>query len=379
MYNIFNFVLFLLATLLTSTAAAPFPAYEAPPTGGSVAWPGWDGIDKLFVFGASYTSTGFNWLKSPAPSASLPLGNSLRGTTSSNGPCFVTYLTTTFNASKVLTYNFAFPGAQVDHAATRAKPLAPGVTDKPGNDMTQQVFHGFLPSYTDKVHAPYAEWKSSSSLFVSFFGINDAIAYYKRQSSVRPAVTDKIMAAYTANLDALYKAGARHFLLLNTPPMESSPYFAYTKTTSGTGDDHMSASELATDAANMAKTVEDYNSRFPALVSGFKASHPEATLFWFDTHQMYSSMHSSSPFGTLPDTSAYGLQPFKNLTRSCQFYAKAAMGEYLGADDFDDPRCGGSVGEYFWLNGLHVTWSVHKIMAGRIAEGLRKGVAGRLV
>ncbi|KAL8707203.1 MAG: hypothetical protein Q9225_007804, partial [Loekoesia sp. 1 TL-2023] len=319
-----RFLALLFTTLSTfrpsSAAPAPFLATAAPVPRSSNHWPGWDHIDKLFVFGASYTSTGFNWLKEPSPSPQNPLGNSIRGTTSSNGPNFITYLTTTFNASKLQTYNFAYPGAEVDHTATSAKPLSNSEINKPGNDMRQQVNNGFIPSYTYKLHKPYAEWEGSKSLFISFFGINDVLSYYKRQETT--TVTDRVMASYATNLDTLYEAGARNFLLLSTPPLDISPYFTHGETPSGNGD-HLTSSQRQSDREKIKKAVEDYNSRFPSLVEGFRSSHPEATVFWYDTHSLFSDMQEQ-PYLTLSYTTKYILQPIRNMTDSCQWYTQPA-------------------------------------------------------
>ncbi|KAI4188745.1 MAG: hypothetical protein L6R41_001935 [Letrouitia leprolyta] len=372
-----------LVTFFQSTIGAPAPmpspqTNPLPVTG----WPGWNKIEKLFVFGASYTTTGFNWLQDPLPSPDLPLGNSIRGRTSSNGPNFITYLTTTFNASKVQTYNFAFPGAQVDHFATN-----PASVVKSGNDMRLQVNNGFVATYTPKLHAPFAQWDGSTSLFISFFGINDILAYYKRADTA--PVTSAIMDAYATHLDTLYATGARSFLLLNSPPIDLAPYFNTGETVSGHGD-RLTASQRASDRARAKTATEGYNSRFPSLVRDFQASHPDAMVFWYDTHSLFTSLLSGGGGGGNNNelstyTQAYSLpDPITNLQGSCEYYTVpntpggTAHEDYLGEDDAVDYRCEGSVGSYFWLNGLHVTWSVHKILAGRIAEGLWGGVGGMI-
>ncbi|KAL8916980.1 MAG: hypothetical protein Q9208_008235 [Pyrenodesmia sp. 3 TL-2023] len=387
LFRLTIFLLFTLATMQRIMAAPappsvpPLPALSAPPAAAAANWPGWGGIEKLFVFGASYTATGFHWLEEQ-PSPQHPLGNHLRGTTSSNGPNFITYLTTTFNASQILTYNFAYPGAQLDYDATAAHKTEP----MPRNDMKAQVNHGFEPSYTRRLHPPYATWSGGSTLFISFFGINDIQAYYDRHHPFSPVAaaetTDRAMASYAARLDTLYRTGARNFLLVNSPPMDQMPFFTLNATRTGYGPDSLTPAIRAARRAAVKETVALWNARFPSLVAGFKQQHPDATLFWYDAHALFSDM-LSQPAVTDGYTGTYGLRPITHLTRSCEWYTKLdgkGNDMYLGADDLDDPRCGGSVGSYFWLNGLHVTWPVHKVMAGRMAEGLRRGgaVGGRL-
>ncbi|KAL8759094.1 MAG: hypothetical protein Q9184_003735, partial [Pyrenodesmia sp. 2 TL-2023] len=316
------FLLFSLATMQRTMAAPAPPAVPSVSAASSAAaaqWPGWDGIDRLFVFGASYTSTGFNWLNlQEQPSPEHPLGNHLRGTTSSNGPNFITYLTTTFNASKIQTYNFAYPGAQLDwdaaNAPRKSKPMI-------RNDMKAQVNHGFEPSYTRKLHPPYATWSGGSSLFISFFGINDIQAYYDRYHPFSPAAatetTDRIMASYTTSLATLYRTGARNFLLVNTPPMDQMPFFTLNATRSGHGPDALTPAIRAARRAAVRETVELWNSRFPALVAAFKQQHPDATLFWYDAHALFSDM-LSRPALTDQYTDTYGLQRITHLASSCE-------------------------------------------------------------
>ncbi|KAI4115251.1 MAG: hypothetical protein LQ345_004112 [Seirophora villosa] len=376
-----HFLLRLTTILLSSLIAIRFSTAAPAP---SSQWRGWDQIDRIFVFGASYAATGYNWLEEPAPSPQHPLGNSNRCKTSSNGPNFATYLTTTFNASKILTYNFAFPGASVDERATH--PELPQ-TDKDGkkisrNDLVGQIDGAFIPHYTpNQKEAPKTAWSGDASLFISFFGINDILSSYRAHST---ATTDRIMASYAASLDRLYAHGARNFLLLNTPPLPDAPYFKTGETASGHGDDGLTPSARAEDRRKVAPAVADLNSRFPALAAAFQQRHPDATLWYYDTHALFARM-MAQPALTLGYTAAYGLRrPLRELHDSCEFYTKKdpegkgnGYLEFLGEVDYRDERCeGGSVGEYFWLSALHPTWAVHKVLAGRIVEGLKDGGDG---
>ncbi|KAI4244946.1 MAG: hypothetical protein LQ352_006682 [Teloschistes flavicans] len=362
-------VLFALDLSIAAPTPEPQTSQAQPAT---KAWSGWASIDKLFVFGASYAGTGFNWLPpNPAPSPSNPLGNSVRGGTSSNGPNFVTYLTTTFNASLIQTYNFAFAGAKVSNTATSSTPYA----KNPGgqNDMVAQVTNGFLPSYTTQAgHEPYASWTADSSLFVSFFGINDILATYAQgdQSSTAP-----IFAAYKQNLEDLYTAGARNFLILNTPPMELMPVFS-----NGFGASDWQIPIVANNQTLIRQAVLGFNGAIPDLVSSFTSAHADATMFVYDVHALFSQMLSGTA-GSNGLTSQYALESLENLQTACPFYTQYKPGarqpvDYLGQDDFEDERCGGSVGTYFWLNGIHVTWAVHKVMAGAIVEELKGNPTG---
>lgn len=328
------------ATFFQRTIGAPAPRPQSDVNPLPVGWPGWNNIEKLFVFGASYTTTGFDWLHGSAPSPDNPLGNDVRGRTSSNGPNFITYLTTTFNASKVLTYNFAFPGAEVDHYATN-----PTSAVRFGNDMRWEVNNGFIPSYTPQQHAPFAEWEGRSSLFISFFGINDILNYFRRPGDTS-SVTTAVMDAYATHLEELYATGARNFLLLNSPPIAQAPFFNTGETVSG-HNDHLTDDARASDRQKVQVVTEDYNSRFPSLVSSFQSSHPDATIFWYDTHGLFTSLLSSSSSGSNNQlatyTQAYNLpDAISNLDGSCEFYTQPSSPggtdhvDYLGSDDAFD-------------------------------------------
>ncbi|KAL8728840.1 MAG: hypothetical protein Q9181_005204 [Wetmoreana brouardii] len=349
-----------LSTLHLS-AAAPTPDWQNGPQSPQpkTEWQGWDHIDKLFVFGASYTGTGFSWLPpNLQPSPSNPLGNSVRGSTSSNGPNFITYLTTVFNASLIETYNFAFAGAQVSATATSNTPYAKDTGGQ--NDMVGQV-NSFTSYCTSTAQAPLTTWSASSSLFISFFGINDILASYARAD---PSTTSRIFESYNQNLESLYLSGARNFLILNIPPMDLMPLFV-----SGFQAADLHIPITAGNSTLVRQAVEAFNGQIPTLVSNFESSHPDAKVFIYNVHALFYTMTASSSSANAL-TSQYGLQPLQNLQTACQYYTTPSA-DYLGQDDYVDGRCGGSVGTYFWLNGLHVTWPVHKVLAGGIVQQLK--------
>lgn len=147
------------------------------------SWPGWAGVKYFFTLyvpnstqmreeklilsssGDSYTATGFNATAGPQPNPCNPLGNPpYPGYTSSDGPNWVGFLSTTYNESFILTYNFAYNGSTVDSSLVPPYlPTAPSVK--------QQVQNDFLPRYGN--HPSFTPWTTDDSLFGFFIGIND--------------------------------------------------------------------------------------------------------------------------------------------------------------------------------------------------------------
>jgi len=113
--------------------------------------------------GDSYTQTGFD------PTGTLPwtgnvLGNPpYPGFTATGGENWVDFVTTRYNKSLILTYNYAYGGATID--ANLVTPFEPTVLS-----LTDQVNQFLSGAGTKPASTP---WTSSRSLFSVFIGIND--------------------------------------------------------------------------------------------------------------------------------------------------------------------------------------------------------------
>lgn len=130
-------------------------------------WPGpfsgLSSITHIISFGDSYTQTGFN-TSGPQPSRANPFGNpDYPGRTSSNGPNWIDFLTTTWNRTFVKTLNFAYGGATVDNDIIR--------TAFPTVSLKQQINEEYIPLYSKRPGE--FGWQPSSTLFAIFIGIND--------------------------------------------------------------------------------------------------------------------------------------------------------------------------------------------------------------
>jgi hypothetical protein len=155
--------------------------------------------------GDSYSQTGFN-ITSTKPNAANPLGNPpLPGWTASGGLNWVGFLASQLNKSTLLTYNFAYGGATTD--AALVTPYAPTVLS-----FVDQVaqFTGSIAS-----HPSYAPWTAANTLVGVWIGVNDVGNSYWRADET--ALLGKIMDRYFQQLQMVYDAGARNFVLLSVP------------------------------------------------------------------------------------------------------------------------------------------------------------------
>jgi phospholipase/lecithinase/hemolysin len=278
--------------MVTSTALVLLLAATslAKPFAPNNSWSGWKNVKQLFVFGDSYTQTGFD-PKAAQPSASNPFGNpAYPGWTSSNGPNWVGFLTATYNQSKILTYNMAYGGATVDSALVT--PYASTVIS-----MKDQIQTQYLPIYGS--HPTTAPWTGASSLFAFFIGINDVgNSWYINNVTLY----DTIFSEYAGLLDQVYNTGARNFLFLSVPPVNLSPLIT-----------NQADNGYATEYEG--RVIADWNSRLANMTAQFKAKHSGVTNFIFDTNALFTKVIKNPK--SFEQTAGYN-----NTTGFCAAYAK---------------------------------------------------------
>ena len=305
------------------------PSHHTTPFPDGKYWPGWAGITKYFPFGDSYTSTDFD-LDGTQPGPNNPFGNPQPygpGYTSSNGPNYIDYLTTVYNASYIETYNLGFGGATVSSALV--KPFLPTVVDFRG-----QVNDEFIPYYVTLDLAD--EWTSSNALFSTFFGINDVGNAYGMKNKTLNAA---IFAVYAGLIDQLYQVGARNFLFINVPPVERSP-----------GTIMQGPSVQNAEGAD----IEAFNLGIQRLATNLSVTYNDTTVFHFDANAIFSQVLDDP--SSYPQTALY-----RNTTGYCAAYQNGTPAPYTF-----NATCGVPVNEYFWLNTLHPTYPMHDAMAEQI-------------
>ena len=267
----------------SASSAAP-SSYPSQPA--SNHWPGWEGISHMIVFGDSYTTTGFN-LSLAQPSSANPLGNpAYPGYTATNGPNWVDFLTTTYNATFLETINLAYGGATVDSALVA--PYLPTVLS-----LKQQVQDEFLPYYADPSVKGF-NWAADDTLFATFIGINDVGNAYgeANKSVIYPAEFEE----YAGLMDQLYQSGARNFLFLNVPPVDRSP---------------LTVGQGAASAATEAVDVAAWNANVTALAANLSSTYSDAFTYVFDTNAVFTQVLDDPC--AFPETCAY-----RNTTDYCE-------------------------------------------------------------
>ncbi|KAL9036548.1 MAG: hypothetical protein Q9214_006086 [Letrouitia sp. 1 TL-2023] len=286
-------------------------------TGGG--WPGWSSISTLFAFGASYT-------------------------TEADGPNFVTYLTTLYNSSTITTHNFAFSGAKVDQTAT--------ATNSQGKSSTNDLVHQISGPFSKFANPPTTSWGAgngtawtpSSTLFLSFFGINDVYTNDAYESPAFNSTTlDAVFSSYETSLSALYDAGARNFLVINLPPLDLSPQFNGA-ISGGDGD--------ATKTEAVRTAIEAFNGRVPDLLDQLRGAHADASWQWYDLHELFERTIEDQGQAEMADIGKPALTNVRDRS------PPGSSGGNEGAEG------------YFWLNEIHPTRVVHQVLAKEIAGEL---------
>lgn len=139
-------------------------------------------------------------------------------------------------------------------------------------------------------------------------------------------------------VEKLYASGLRLFLFLDVPPIEQSPLI-------GTAGSYSVQAEI--------KALRKYNHLLAAGVRSFSLRHRDAKVLFFDANKAVA--------GLLNQASSRG---FKTTKDFCKAYQDNPRLKY-------DKTCPYSVKQYFWLNSLHPTSGVHRLLGNEIIKFLK--------
>ncbi|CAN8101006.1 unnamed protein product [Discula destructiva] len=263
----------------------------------------------LIVFGDSYSTTQF-YIEGGYPSASDPIGQpALPGSTTSGGLNWVGIITSELNNSLILTYDWAYYGADTSDAIINT-----GVV----TDFVAQVseFEEYL------VPAPSeAPWTSDNTIVAVWMGINDVGECFWESSIYSTCPIDEVMEMYFGLLEDLYSDGMREFVLLMIPPFYKAPVFSdYT------------VSELQ----SLINNIQTYNEALETNMETFKSTFSGVTGQVFNT--------SASFWAVIDDPTAYGA-----ADSTCQ--------------NSDGTSC-------VWYDNYHPGQAIQKLVAEGLVEAL---------
>ncbi|KAF8447374.1 hypothetical protein L210DRAFT_3391445 [Boletus edulis BED1] len=278
----------------------------------------WNTTEYMFVFGDSYTTDGYNisaGIDSPEP-----------GYTSSNGPNWVEFLTSTYNQTAVKTFNLAYGGATIDGALV--PPYLPTVLS-----IVDQVseFNEHLAS-----KPAGAQWDSTNSLFAIWIGINDVGNSAGWTNITQCEFYGTLMSRLFSQVHDLYNAGARNFLFLTVPPTNRAPLLL---------------EQGPQAAAQMGTGIADYNTQLTQSVRSFQANYTDlGSVTVFDTQPIFNTL--------LDEWQTFG---FVNVTGYCAAYENGTPTRTYQVE---------GCARVDWLNTLHPLFTVHNILAKAISTAL---------
>ena len=260
-------------------------AFHEPSVPHDAAWSGWTRLEKLFVFGDSWAEAPFN-PRGLQPCLDNPFGNPVYPLGRNNGPLWPDFLTLTYNASLVRTFNFARGGALVDKKVPNA-----AIGDE-SLSFRGQVDYIFRPIYGSKSTPALLTWNPRSSLFAIQFGVNDLNDALKAYEHL---AVDLVIASFADTVTRLYETGARNFLFFNIPPF------------------HRPMRAAGFDTTMLTEDIEEYNKQLLFFKESFANSHADVTVFFFDTYSFFTRLLERTKH--VPQTSR-----LLNVTNVCDTY-----------------------------------------------------------
>ncbi|CAK4034549.1 carbohydrate esterase family 16 [Lecanosticta acicola] len=288
---------------------------------------GLEAIENIFIFGDSWTSTGFEE-NGEQPSIANPFGNpEYPGATATNGPNWVGYLTAVQNITLVKTFNFAYGGSTVDLELIH--PDVPAL-----RDLKYQINEQYLAYYVNAEPRPL-DWSPENTLFIVWIGLNDI---HNANNETAKSFA-KAFEEFAKDVDILYQSGARNLLFLNIPPIDRSPLAP--------------RMDLVRE---WKQWVSEWNTNLTSLTTNFTETYPDATGVVFDTFEMFNDMID------YPCTFEQSCG-FEDVNTFCNYYV-------FGAKEWNhkDPHCDKSIDKYLWMNDLHPTTPVFNVTAQEIVR-----------
>ncbi|KAL1917212.1 uncharacterized protein VTP21DRAFT_4868 [Calcarisporiella thermophila] len=266
-------------------------------------------ITTLVVFGDSYSDNGHTRARK----------YSFARKYSTNGKTWNQYLSDRLSFTL---YNFAWSGATADNSIV--KRYTPSV-----KEQVKLFYRGAV----DGVHGSSLKWSPERTLFSIWIGVNDVTdIFFQGDNATR---YDLDIASVRKSMEDLVSHGARHFMLINVPPIQHMP-IVWQRSRSN-----------STTVSRFSTLVQSYNTKLEQLARTFRAFHADVgvDVLFIDAHGIYSELIQSNLFANTEDPCS----PESSLWRHCRH-----PDNYL-----------------FW-DTWHPTTRVHRMMAEVVYEVLVK-------
>ncbi|KAI9049010.1 hypothetical protein LZ554_006859 [Drepanopeziza brunnea f. sp. 'monogermtubi'] len=303
----------------------------------------WDDVKYILAFGDSYTyvqgtagrpnySFVGDYLNYAYTPKTLLTSEIVENRTSAGGPNYVEYLTGCFSGlpceCPTQLWDFAFAGADV---SARFLPRHHNFSVQ----LDEQIIQWSLYA------KPVLLIDVSRALVVIFIGINDindsAMFTFPRNNATDfPSFYAQIIHAEMNSVAEIYDAGYRNFLFMNLPPLDRKP-----------------GNQLSPTPLPNSTMVHQYNLAISSAAAQFTAAHPGAHAMVFDSYAFLA--------GIMDHPSRYGIT---NTTGFCPRFNAPDI-----ATNYAAYGCQ-SIGDYFWYDSLHITWTVHRHLARAVERFL---------
>ncbi|KAF5525190.1 Acetylesterase [Colletotrichum aenigma] len=303
----------------------------------------WQKTGYVLAFGDSYTFVqgtegywGYSFIGSQLNISFTPeqlLSDRIvpgQNTSSAGGPNWIEQLTGCKEGlprdCEIQLWNFAFAGADV---STTFVPLHHDYTISFQNQVSQWNEYGKSVINAD----------TKSSLVASFIGINDINDMANFQFPVQN-LTDfeelytAVIAEQFEALETVYEAGYRSYLFLNLPPLDKTP----------------AAQSDPTRKPNTTM-IKTFNNVLNQTAKAFTETHPGATALVFDTYTWLTYVFDNA--------ATFGIT---NTTSFCPKYNAWDIATNYAAYGCQQ------IGEYFWYNSGHITYTVSQLLGSKVDE-----------
>ncbi|KAI0130388.1 acetyl esterase [Xylariales sp. AK1849] len=250
-------------------------------------------VDNLISFGDSYTDEG-RLAAYYADKGTPPPGTSTAGSnsTSSGGYAWGHFATQLLGAKY---YDYAVSGAFCSNEIF-SRYLASI------NRTFPSVLEDEIPSYLEDVafidqatgtNTFYTDRESDNTVYALWIGTNDLGTDAFLTDSQKPGltITDFIGCIWEV-FDNIYSTGGRHFVLLNTAPLEHSPLYAAPEN-GGVLDDHYWTNKTTYNMTEYEQKMKEYTTNVNTILDygvpvelKIKSRWPEASVTVFNVHQL---------------------------------------------------------------------------------------------